>query len=511
MSQANDLLNTVAANGPATYSVNPGVEPHIVITDERVIVVPDELKKIAVLNDHNMETVTFDCPRYWDGIDMSSMTVFVNYMLSDGTPGSYMAHDVEVDTIDDQVLHFSWTVTGSVTKVAGEITLWICIKEFDISGNPIRRWHTELNREMYISPGFCNTMEEYSDIMTQASETIEKAGELTKELEDFAVSIPQEVEDKVAEVTQQLKDQTDNTITRIQTDAQAAVDRANAIAKTLEDHYANGDFEVGLPTVNAAHEDRVLVVRDGEWTVSKSDQTWRSLSNPSIHISSDYTTYGYLLEDGSVMTDPGFVTSDYMNIEGATSVSITAYWADDLLGTKGLVIFYDSDKNVISAQEATGEGTVILDNKSVTLTVPADATYVRSTIVTNTYIDSHSGCYINMPLSRAFGKLWDRQANDEKLEEERKAAMVPKRVINNKIATGAGLYTASFTSGTDFNIKYTCPAFYWDGVSTTTYVPAPTDKLLKVAADGTITLHNDDTLKTDVTDIYDNFCVAKLL
>ena len=39
-------------------------EPHIVIDDDRYIAVPKKLRRLAVQHDHNVETVTFDCPRY---------------------------------------------------------------------------------------------------------------------------------------------------------------------------------------------------------------------------------------------------------------------------------------------------------------------------------------------------------------------------------------------------------------------------------------------------------------
>ena len=57
----------------------PNLEEHIKIGLDRHITVPESLKRIAVQYDHNVETVTFDCPRYWDGHDMSKMTVYINY------------------------------------------------------------------------------------------------------------------------------------------------------------------------------------------------------------------------------------------------------------------------------------------------------------------------------------------------------------------------------------------------------------------------------------------------
>ena len=82
MGQADELLNSLSANnGIYARTVDPSTEEHIVVGDDRVITVPDSLKRIAVQYDHNVETVTFDCPRYWDGLDMSQMAIYINYHL----------------------------------------------------------------------------------------------------------------------------------------------------------------------------------------------------------------------------------------------------------------------------------------------------------------------------------------------------------------------------------------------------------------------------------------------
>ena len=55
-------------------------EEHIIIGRDRYITVPEGLKRIAVQYDHNVETVTFDCPRYWDEHDLSTMNIYINYI-----------------------------------------------------------------------------------------------------------------------------------------------------------------------------------------------------------------------------------------------------------------------------------------------------------------------------------------------------------------------------------------------------------------------------------------------
>ena len=68
MTEAEKLL--LAAEEEEEYT-----EPHIGIDKDKNIFFPDELKKIAVQREHDMKTVTFDCPRYWDGRDLYELII----------------------------------------------------------------------------------------------------------------------------------------------------------------------------------------------------------------------------------------------------------------------------------------------------------------------------------------------------------------------------------------------------------------------------------------------------
>ena len=106
MSKAEDLLNSLETSKATARLIDSVEEPHIVIGADRYIAVPDELKRLAVQYDHAIETVTFDCPRYWDEHDMSQMRVYINYVLSDNTVGIYKAQNVRVDDTDSSIMHF---------------------------------------------------------------------------------------------------------------------------------------------------------------------------------------------------------------------------------------------------------------------------------------------------------------------------------------------------------------------------------------------------------------------
>lgn len=152
------------------------VEHHIKIGMDRFITVPDELKRIAVQHDHNMRTVTFDCPRYYDGRDMSGMKVYVNIEGPRGAKGSYPTDNLRVNSHDGNVMHFDWTITREMTPVDGNLEFLVCIRQVDEEGNESNHWNTELNDEMYISKGLeadeviLNT---YPDIITKLQEQVE--------------------------------------------------------------------------------------------------------------------------------------------------------------------------------------------------------------------------------------------------------------------------------------------------------------------------------------------------
>ena len=191
MSQAEDLLNSLSENDISTKT-----EPHIVVGSNRVITVPSELKRIAVQYDHNIETVTFDCPRYWDDHDMSTMNVYINYTRADNEPGCYIADDVAVDETDTSIMHFSWTISRHVTEAVGPLTILICIKMVDADGNEVNHWNSERNTDMIISQGMeCGDIivNKYPDVITYLLADMGNLADLTTEDKSSLVAAINEV------------------------------------------------------------------------------------------------------------------------------------------------------------------------------------------------------------------------------------------------------------------------------------------------------------------------------
>lgn len=136
------------------------MKEHVIINRDRTVVVPESLKKIGIQFDHNVNTITFDCPRYPDedpSIDMSQMPIFINYMLPDKTPGSSLALNVVVDETDDTLMHFDWKITNAITPVNGVLSTLICVKQSDTEGNELYHWNTDLFQKFTVGNGMeCN-------------------------------------------------------------------------------------------------------------------------------------------------------------------------------------------------------------------------------------------------------------------------------------------------------------------------------------------------------------------
>lgn len=168
MSQAEELLNALT-EGDGEYPTAASEDEQVVITAERVVNVPASLRKIAVQYDHNVETVTFKCPRYWDDVDMFDMIPFINYMRPDGGLGSCECTNKRIDDTDESVMYFDWTLTRNVTSMHGSLKFLVCIKNADSVNGQTNHWNSELCTDMYISEGLesdKDAVTNYPDVIT---------------------------------------------------------------------------------------------------------------------------------------------------------------------------------------------------------------------------------------------------------------------------------------------------------------------------------------------------------
>lgn len=146
---------------------------NVVIKKDRSVTVPASEAKIGVQYDHNVNVITFDCPRYPDddrNVDLSTMQIYINYMLPDKTLGSYLAENVKVDTNNPDTIHFDWKITRNVTQVKGALQALVCIKKVDAEGNELYHWNTDLIQSFRVGEGMeCleTISSDYADVISQ--------------------------------------------------------------------------------------------------------------------------------------------------------------------------------------------------------------------------------------------------------------------------------------------------------------------------------------------------------
>lgn len=209
MSRAEELLYSLDDDITTTSNDDEG---YIVVNEDRTISVPDSLRRLGVQYDHNIETVTFKCPRFWDGNDMSQMKVYVNYLRPDGVKGQYLTQNLEVS---GDIMTFDWVISNNATRVKGMLSFLVCIVQTNEDGMEVQHWNSELNQECYISEGMeCQetTILGYPDIITHLLVRMEETEAVANE------------ESLRAFTNDWLNENHDRLLAEIETKAQAAVD-----------------------------------------------------------------------------------------------------------------------------------------------------------------------------------------------------------------------------------------------------------------------------------------------
>lgn len=189
MSLAENLLNSLDETAYQNSRI-AGIQPeeeHIIVGRDRTITVPNSLKTIAVKGDKDIETVTFDCVRYWDGHDLSTFAIYINYILPNGDEGTYIPKSI---TKLDDIFTFDWEIGSEITYAQGTLTFWIVAKLTDDSGDLIKQWSSLQNSECTIARGgdkiYVPEKQTDQDVISQAISVSRAAAERAEEAAESA-------------------------------------------------------------------------------------------------------------------------------------------------------------------------------------------------------------------------------------------------------------------------------------------------------------------------------------
>lgn len=238
MSLAENLLNSISDNNNSNSRIagSGSDEPHIVVDETRTIRVPDSLKIIAVKGDKDVETVTIDCIRYWDGNDLSTFSVYLNYTLPNGEDKTYVPASINVA---DDTISFDWLIGRYITIYSGQLNFWIVAKKLNADGTLDKQWSSFKNSDCSIADGGSDEIYDPSkpedvDLVGQAisaAERAKKSEENAKKSEEEARKNAERAEQAISN----LKTDADLVISGAAADALATGDRLRKIERWIND------------------------------------------------------------------------------------------------------------------------------------------------------------------------------------------------------------------------------------------------------------------------------------
>lgn len=170
-------------------------DTHFTIDAETMVITNTNAAKNKLrVGDHNSEVLTFEIPRYIENHDVLLCDkIGIHYMNAgtnkvDVSKDVYWVTDAAVSEEDENIVLFSWLVSGNATKYVGLLSFGImfgCLEE-DNTYSYVK--NTEIFSGITISDGYNFTeavVEQYSDVLEQ----------LIKELEEDISQLSEDIAD----------------------------------------------------------------------------------------------------------------------------------------------------------------------------------------------------------------------------------------------------------------------------------------------------------------------------
>nr|DAS26417.1 MAG TPA: hypothetical protein [Caudoviricetes sp.] len=155
--------------------------------DLRKITIPASITLLGVVSDENVQTLHFQMPKTYKGLDLSEFAIRINYMNANNVGDTYAVDDSE---ISGESIVFTWTVGRVACMYKGNTKFIICLKKKDTSGNVLKEFNTSLT-SLPVLEGLETTeavVAENPDIIEQILTKIEKLTQISPEDIASAVS-----------------------------------------------------------------------------------------------------------------------------------------------------------------------------------------------------------------------------------------------------------------------------------------------------------------------------------
>lgn len=238
----------------------------------RTINIPKNLTLLGVTSDEDVQKLRFTMSRHYNGIDLSTHAIRINYENAQGEGDVYSAVEKKVT---DDTIEFTWIVSRHAVAYKGNVKFTVCAILTDADSNRISEFNT-IPTTLPVIQGLetdqADVMEEYPDAIAAAAvEALAKA----KENGDFTPKkgtdyyTPEEAEAFGQMVVDNAQGQFANAIKGIKSGEVVRVDDVSPIEHVVKcwprgKNVFNGELKSGIIRSEAAD------MNDGENGVYKS-------------------------------------------------------------------------------------------------------------------------------------------------------------------------------------------------------------------------------------------------
>ena len=173
----------------AAAQVNDTGADEVITIDNslRKITIPASITLLGVESDENVQTLHFQMPKTYKGLDLSEFAIRINYMNANNVGDTYAVDD---NKISGENIVFTWTVGRVACMYKGNTKFIVCLKKKDASGNVLKEFNTSL-ASLPVLEGLETTesvVAENPDIIEQILTKIEKLTQISPEDIASAVS-----------------------------------------------------------------------------------------------------------------------------------------------------------------------------------------------------------------------------------------------------------------------------------------------------------------------------------
>lgn len=102
---------------------------------------PDRGIMLGVYNDKDVRKISFEMPRYYDGLDLSTFKIRVNIQNGNGYRDSV---EVTRPTFSGDMMKFDWVLNRFVFEKEGTVLFNVCLKTTDSTGNRDKEFNTTI-------------------------------------------------------------------------------------------------------------------------------------------------------------------------------------------------------------------------------------------------------------------------------------------------------------------------------------------------------------------------------